>query len=144
MDLRRLRAGEWLALAGGVLLIVSLFMPWYDDVTGFEALSVIDILLVLVAAVPLALAILQATQTSPSLPVAFGVLSVTIGAIGVLLVLFRLIDSPGEVGGPAAGAWFGLVAVVAITVGGWRSLANEHVSHLPPGPEPEVRPAPTG
>ena len=142
MDLRRLRAGEWLAAAGGALLVASLFMPWYDDVSGFEALSVIDILLVLVAAVAFALAILQATQTTPALPVAFGVLTVTIGAIGVLLVLYRLIDAPGDVGGPGAGAWLGLVAAVALTVGGWRSLANEHVSHVPPGPEPELRPAP--
>ena len=142
MDLRRLRFGEWLALAGGVLLIVSLFLPWYGDVSGLEAMSVIDILLVLVAAVAIALPILQATQTAPTLPVAFGVLTVTVGAIGVLLVLFRLIDSPDEVGGVAAGAWLGLVAVVALTVGGWRSLANEHVPHLPPGPEPELRPAP--
>ena len=144
MDLRRLRFGEWTALVGGVLLIVSLFVPWYGDVSGFEALSIVDILLVLVAAVGIALAVLQATQTTPALPVAFGVLSVTIGAIGVLLVLFRLIDSPGDVGGPALGAWLGLVSAVAITVGGWRALANEHVPHLPPGPEPELRPAPHG
>ena len=142
MDLRRLRAGEWLAFTGGVLLIASLFMPWYDDVSGFEALTVIDILLVLVAAVGIALAVLQATQTSPALPVAFGVLSVTTGVIGVLLVLFRLIDAPGQLGGPGVGAWLGLAAAVGITVGGWRSIANEHVPHLPPGPEPELRPAP--
>jgi hypothetical protein len=137
-----------------VLLIVSLFLPWYDtaalgieddDVgSGFEAFAVIDILLVLVAGVGIALAVLQATQTTPALPVAFGVLTVVIGAIGVLLVIFRLIDSPGDVGGPAAGAWLGLVAAVAITVGGWRAIANEHVPHLPPGPEPELRPAPHG
>ena len=142
MDLRRLRFGEWLALAGGVLLIVSLFMPWYDDVTGFAAMSVIDVLLVLIAGVAIALAVLQATQTSPALPVGFGVLTVTTGAIGVLLVLFRLIDSPGDVGGPTTGAWLGLVAVVGLTTGGWRAIANEHVPHLPPGPEPELRPAP--
>jgi hypothetical protein len=154
VDLRRLRAGEWVALAGGVLLIVSLFMPWYDTVllgiesgegvgSGFEALTVIDVLLVLVAAVAIALAVLQATQTSPTLPVGFGVLTVVTGAIGTLLTLFRLIDSPGA-GEVSWGAWLGLVAVVALTVGGWRSIANEHVRHLPPGPEPELRPAPTG
>jgi hypothetical protein len=144
VDLRRLRFGEWLALAGGVLLIVSLFLPWYGDVSGFEAMTVIDILLVLIAAVGIALAVLQATQTTPALPVAFGVLTVVIGAIGVLLVLFRLIDAPGDVGGPATGAWLGLVAAAGMTVGGWRALANEHVPHLPPGPEPELRPAPPG
>lgn len=142
MDLRRLRAGEWLALAGAVLLVVSLFTTWYDDVSGFEALSVIDVLLVLVAAVAVALAILQATQTGPALAVAFGVLTVTTGVVGVLLVLFRLIDAPGELGGPATGAWLGLVGAVALTAGGWMSIANEHVGHLPPGPEPERRPAP--
>ena len=142
MDLRRLRAGEWLALAGGVLLIVSLFLPWYGDVSGLEAMSIIDILLVLIAAVAITLPILQATQTSPALPVAFGVLTATTGAIGVLLVVFRLIDSPGEVGGVASGAWLGLASALALTVGGWRAIANEHVPHLPPGPEPELRPAP--
>ena len=30
MDLRRLRAGEWLAAAAGVALVVSLFLPWYE------------------------------------------------------------------------------------------------------------------
>jgi hypothetical protein len=147
VNLRRLRAGEWLALVAGAALVVSLFLPWYEgedgDVSGFEAFSVIDVLLVLVAAVAVTLAAMQATQTSPALPVGFGVLTVTAGAIGTLLALFRLIDSPGA-GGVAAGAWLGLVAVVAVTVGGWLSLKNEHVRGLPPGPEPEVRPAPTG
>jgi hypothetical protein len=151
VDLRRLRAGEWLAAAAGVALIVSLTLPWYqpllpivpdDWLTGFQALTVIDVLLVLIALVGIALAILQATQTTPALPVAFGVLTVVTGVIGVLLVLFRLIDAPGELGGGGPGAWLGLAAAVALTAGGWMSLANEHVSHLPPGPEPELRPAP--
>jgi len=143
VSLIRLRAGEWLALAAAVGLIVSLFLPWYVGVSGFEALTVIDILLVLVAAVGIALAILQATKTSPTLPVGFGVLTVVAGAIGTLLVLFRLIDAPGpaEV---STGAWVGLVAVVAMTAGGWLSIKDEHVRGPPPGPEPEVRPSPTG
>jgi hypothetical protein len=148
VDLRRLRAGEWLALAGGVLLLVSLALPWYQadggDVSGYEAFSIVDILLVVVAAVAIALAVLQATQTTQALPVAFGVLTVTVGVIGTLLTLYRLIDDPGEVSSPRLGAWLALLSVVTLTVGGWRSLANEHVSHIPPGPEPELRPAPRG
>jgi hypothetical protein len=142
VNLRRLRAGEWLAAIAAVALVVSLLLPWYDDTSGFAALSVIDVLLVLIAAVAFTLAILQATQTTQALPVAFGVLTVVTGAIGVLLVLFRLIDMPGELSGVAAGAWLGLAATVALTAGGWMSIANEHVPHLPPGPEPELRPAP--
>jgi uncharacterized membrane protein len=152
VDLRRLRAGEWLALVGGVGLIVSLFLPWYDDAllgtesddgvgTGFEAFAVIDILLVLVAAVAITLAVLQATRTNQALPVAFGVLTVVVGALGTLLTVFRLIDQPGP-NGPSVGAWLGLAAVMALTAGGWLSIANEHVRGLPPDREPELRPAP--
>ena len=47
MDLRRLRVGEWLAAVSGLALLASLFLPWYGpgSVTGWEALSAIDVLL---------------------------------------------------------------------------------------------------
>jgi hypothetical protein len=147
MGLERLRTGEWLAAGGGVALVVSLFLPWYGlggaDVSGFEAFTVIDLLLVLLALLAIALAVLQVTQDGPALPVGAAVLTAALGKIGTLLVLFRLIDEPGssvlEVG---VGAWLGLVATLAIVAGGWLSLANEHVRGLPPGPEPELRPTP--
>lgn len=146
MDLRRLRAGEWIAAAGGVALIVSLALPWYDaptePLTGFEALTVIDVLLTLVALLAVALAVLQATQDSPAKPVAAAVLTVVFGALAVLLVAFRLIDAPADGLAVRAGAWLGLVAALAIAVGGWRSLAAEYVRGLPPDIEPELRPTP--
>jgi hypothetical protein len=40
------------------------------------------------------------------------------------------------------GAWLGLAATLAVTAGGWLSMAAEYVRGLPPGPEPELRPAP--
>ena len=149
MDLRRLRAGEWLAAAGGVLLLVSLALPWYEadggDVSGFEAFTVVDILLVLVAAVAIALAVLQATQTTQALPVAFGVLTVTVGVIGDAAHALSPDRRPGRgLRAPASARGSASLAVAALTAGGWRSLANEHVSHVPPGPEPELRPAPRG
>lgn len=146
MDLRRLRAGEWIAAAGGSALIVSLLLPWYEGptetLTGYQALSVIDILLTLIALLGIALAILQVTQDTPAKPVAAGILTVVFGALGVLLVLFRLIDSPSDGLDVRAGAWLGLVAAIALTAGGWRSLAAEYVRGLPPDPEPELRPTP--
>ena len=43
MDLRRLRAGEILLAVSGLVLLVSLFLPWYGtagdaELTGWEAL----------------------------------------------------------------------------------------------------------
>jgi hypothetical protein len=142
VGLRRLRAGEWLAAAGGAALIVSLLLPWYDGATGFQALTIIDVLLVPVALLGLALAVLQATQDSPARPVGAGVLTVPVGVLAALLVAFRLIDAPSAELEVREGAWLALAAAVAITVGGWLSIANEHVRGLPPGPEPELRPSP--
>jgi uncharacterized membrane protein HdeD (DUF308 family) len=123
VDLRRLRAGEWLAAAGGIAMIVSLLLEW-------DGSTVIAVLLAGLAALALALAVLQATRTSPAKPVAAGVLTVTFGAIGVVLALIVL---PGP-GAP--------LSALAIAVGGWLSIANERVRRLPPGPEPELRPSP--
>ena len=142
MDLRRLRAGEWLALAGGVALIVSLFLPWYEGATGYQALTVVDVLLTLLALLALSLPVLQATRDSPALPVGAAVLTASFGILGVLLVLFRLIDDPFAGAELRGGAWIGLAAAVAIEASGWMSLDNEHVRGLPPDIEPELRPAP--
>jgi hypothetical protein len=128
VDLRRLRAGEWLATAGGIALIVSLLLDW-DGGPG----AVVGVALAVPAVLALLLGVLQATHTSPARPVAAGVLTVTLGPIAVLLVLLNL-------GG--AGALVALAATVAITAGAWLSIGNEHVRGLPPGPEPELRPSP--
>jgi hypothetical protein len=157
MDLRRVRHGEWIAAAGGVTLLASLFMTWYmpfggvdplqdldRPLTGFESFDVLDIVLVVIAALAIALAVLQATRDSPAIPVGAGVLTVVFGALGVLLVAYRIVNQPGpnELIEVRAGAWVGLLATVAIAVGGWESIRDERVRGLPPGPEPELRPTP--
>jgi uncharacterized membrane protein len=146
MDLRRLRVGEWIAGAGGVLLIVALLLPWYErdtaPVSGYEALTVIDVLLTLLALLALAVPVLQTTQDAPNKPVGAAVLSVVFGALGVLLVLFRLIDAPADDLAVRPGAWVALIATATITVGAWRSLAAEYVRGLPPDLEPELRATP--
>jgi len=147
---RRLRVGEWLAALGGVGLIVTLTLDWYGarareaDVSGFAAFDVIDVLLVLVAGTGIALAVAQATRERPALPVAAAVLTITVGILGTLLVLYRIANEPGpdEFLDVRAGAYLGLLAVAAMTAGGWLALATERVPGLPPGPEPELRPAP--
>jgi hypothetical protein len=127
--LKRLRAGEWLAAAGGVVLIVAL-------VAGGTWSIVVDVLFAGLAVLALALAVLQATQTSPAKPVAAGVGTVVLGGIGILLALVAVVVES------ESSALLALAAIVAITAGGWLSIANEHVRGLPPGPEPELRPRP--
>ena len=148
--MRRLRAGEWLAALGGVSLIVTLTLDWYGargreaGVSGFAAFDVIDVLLVLAAGTGIALAVVQATRERPALPVAAAVLTATIGMLATLLVGYRIVNEPGpdEFLVVRAGAYLGLLAVAAMTAGGWLALGTERVPGLPPGPEPELRPAP--
>ena len=150
MKLVRLRAGEWLAAGAAIAIPITLALPWYGaraieaTASGFESFTVIDVLLLLAAAVGLTLALLQATQDSPALPVAFGVLTVAAGFLATLLTLYRLVNEPGpdEFLDVRLGAWLGLAAAAALTAGGWLSIANERVRGLPPGPEPELRPSP--
>jgi hypothetical protein len=142
LDLRRLRAGEWLAGAGGIALIVALMLPWFDEESGYEALTVIDVLLALLALLAIALPVLQATRDSPALPIAAGVVTAALGIPGVLLVLFRVIDDPFAGADRDVGIWVALAATVAIEAAGWMSIDNEYVKGLPPDPEPELRPAP--
>jgi hypothetical protein len=145
VDLRRLRFGEWLAGAAGAALIVALFLPWYEGAetaSGYQSLTVIDVLLTLLALLALALPVLQATQDSPSKPVSVGILVVVFGALGVLLVLFRLIDAPADEIAVRYGGWVALLATMAITTAGWRSIAAEYARGLPPDLEPELRATP--
>lgn len=148
--MRRLRLGEWIAALAGVGLLVSLGLDWYaargreTGISGFGAFDVIDLLLVFLAAAGIALAIIQATRDSPALPVAAAVLTIPAGILGTLLVLYRIVNEPGpdEFVEVRAGAYLGLLATAALTAGAWLSLADEHVRGVPPGPEPELRPAP--
>ncbi|MEA2281339.1 MAG: hypothetical protein QOK21_1946 [Solirubrobacteraceae bacterium] len=147
MSLRRVRAGEWLAGLAGAVLLVALFLDWYDarraPLTGWQAFAVTDVLLALLAlSGPLLLA-LQATRESPALPTAISIVCATCGALATAVVLVRLVVEPqaDRVTGIAGGAWLGLAAALALLAGGWWSLESERT----PGataPPVEVRPSP--
>lgn len=142
--MRRLRAGDWIAGAGGLALLAAMFLSWYSGASAWQAFSVLDVVLALIALVPLALVVLQATRTSPSLPVALSVLTTVAGALATLLILYRIVNQPGpnDAVEVEPGAWIGLAAAVATTAGGWRSMRDEAI----PGartPPIEDLPAPT-
>jgi hypothetical protein len=157
--MRRLRDGEWIAGAGGVALLASMFLHWYGaaleipdriigpdgfavelggaEATAWEAFGVLDVVLLLLALVPLALVVAQATRRSPAIPVALSVLTSLAGMLAALLILYRIVDQPGsnELVTVQAGAWAGLLAALVIAGGGWRSM---RVEPIPGAPVPPV------
>jgi hypothetical protein len=146
MDLRRLRAAEWIAAVSGAALLASLFLPWYEaggeDATAWQALSVTDVLLALVAAFGVALVPTTASQPTSALPIAVAGLVSLAGIIGVLLVLLRAANLPGDADGRQWALWLGLAAALGIAAGGWLAMRDERLSSAPPDIEPMPAPRP--
>jgi hypothetical protein len=150
MDLRRLRPAEWLLTVAAVALVVALFLPWYAvatgnghpvsggwtsyaptdpaslTFTGWQAFTVVDVILALCAGVALIAVVLQGTQRSPALPIVSSVAATWAGIIATVLVVVKLLDPPldGSVS-LRAGAWVGLGAAVALLLAGWWAMRDE-------------------
>jgi multisubunit Na+/H+ antiporter MnhB subunit len=134
MDLRRLRAGEWVAAASGVALLVSLFLPWYgpESRTAWESLAAIDVLRAFVAASGVLLAIATATHAVPAVPIALSALVTFAGIFGVLLVLFRVLDLPDGTTGREWALWLGLAGAVGIVAGAVIAMREERAIEAAP------------
>jgi asparagine N-glycosylation enzyme membrane subunit Stt3 len=141
--MRRLRAGERLAAAGAVVLVVTILLPWFGGRSGLEALGWPVVLLVL-ADVLLALWLVAATAAPHRLAqsvAAAVVLSAAGTVVALVLVLRVLAFAPS--GGLRVAAWLGLGGAVAVVAGAWRAIADERTD----APEsavvpPPARPAP--
>jgi hypothetical protein len=148
--MRRVRAGELVSGAAGVVLLVAMSLSWYEipstrRLTAWEAFSVVDILLALVALLGIALALSEVVGRGPALPVALGVITTTLGLAGTLLLLYRILNQPGpnDLIGVEAGAYLGLLASLGVFLGAWLSLSDERPRPVdPPPPEPQRRPTP--
>jgi len=170
MDLRRLRAGEWIVALSGMGLFVSLFLPWYGyeaarpglevvgaDATGWEAFAVTDVLLAVLASFGPALWIVTASQRTVPIPIALAGLTALAGSVALVLAALQVLVVV-EPGGPIdttrdAGAWLGLASAAGLAVGGWLAMRDERISKpgrptdatgrpAPPPPEIEAIPAP--
>jgi len=125
MDPRRLRAGEWVTVASGLALLVSLFLPWYGEASGFEALSVIDVVLAAIAISAVLLGVVTAQQRVPAVPLAVSALVELAGVLGLLLVLLRVVDLPGGADERAWGLWVALVAAAGVVGGAAIAMRDE-------------------
>ena len=158
MDLRRLRVGEWITAIAGLVLLASLFAPWYDpgvsgSASGFEALAVLDIVLALIAAAAVALLLVTAAYRLPAVPLTFNTFVTLAGLLAIVLVLIRVADLPDGAGAREWGLWLGLAGAVGIAGGSLIALRDERPSRpghhtdqsgrpAPPPPEIEAIPPP--
>ena len=157
MDLRRLRAGEWIAGVWGLVLLVALFLPWYSDDggsrTGWQSLGALDIVLAAVALAAIAIPVVTAFQRVPAVSLAHESLTTLVALLAVVLVLIRVLNMPDWATEREWGLWVALAATVGIVIGGLIAMRDERLSRggrqtdltgVPVSAQPEIErlPAP--
>ena len=150
MDLDRLGTGEKIAAVSGILLFIFMFFDWFSvSVSGggfssgslgggnaWDTLDWIPIFLVITIAVAIGHALIEASDTDLNAPLHGSTATTVLGAISVLLILYRIIDTPGGatfVGGsvdvsPTVGIFLSLFAAGGIAFGGYRGMQEADVS----------------
>lgn len=153
MDTARAGTGTLIAGASGVLLFIFMFLPWFgapgvsnevveqaqqaaealgvegpEDVdanfNAWESFEFIDLVLLLTVIVSVGVAAITLSGASVSLPVAGSAVTAGIGALAVVLVLYRIIDPPGDAD-REIGVFLGLLAAAGIAFGGYMGMQEE-------------------
>lgn len=130
MDVRRLRTGELLTALGAAGLAIDMFLSWFGGRSAWETLTVGRVLLVLTIALATTLVVLTLRKRAVSMATSAATVTVGIGVFVLLYLLYRVgIDEPGRNGEVSvdAGAYLGLVCMLAILGGAWRTLADERL-----------------
>jgi hypothetical protein len=147
MDMDRLSLGEKIAAASALLLFIFMFFDWFKvEVSGgelfsvseggsaWDALDVIPIILMLAIIAAIAVAVVRLTDAVFEPPVSMNAVVAILGAISVLLILYRIIDLPLDTDIPGVeisrsiGIYLSLLAAAGITYGGYRAMQEEGTS----------------
>ena len=126
----RLRSGEIVTALGAAGLFVVMFLDWFGGRSGWETMTVGRVLLVLTIALATTVVVLTLRRRAVSMATSAATLTVGVGAITLLLLLYRVgIDEPGRNAQTSvdAGAYLGLLALLALLGGAWRTLADERI-----------------
>jgi len=153
LDFTVLNRGEKIAGVAGVLLILIMFIfKWFGlgisgDVQGFAfggevthnawgSYGFTDIVLFVTALAAIGLALLAASDAEVGIPVALSAIVTALGILSLILVIISII-SPPDFGAPdiegldqsrKIGVWLGLIAVGAVTLGGFWAMQEEGTS----------------
>ena len=114
--------------AGGVLLLVALFLPWFDSQTGWESFTITDVIAALVAVGALTLLAVTARFSSASPAIAYEALLTLVAAVAFAVIAIRLLSPPGENVSLEAGAWLGLLASFGIVAASLVAMRDERLS----------------
>lgn len=143
MEPRRLSRGEWAAAIAGIVMIVALFLPWYETgdrtFSAWESMAVDDVILAVTAILAIVAALVVAFPRISSVSVAATSLAVLPATVGLVVTLYRLVSPapPFDVS-LGVGAWLGFAATLAIMIGGWAGASDEGPARRNPETERRI------
>jgi hypothetical protein len=143
---RRIDAGTGVAAAGALLLLISLFLDWYEP--GFSAWTVFEFVDLVLALLAIAGLTAVAASAGVDLPFTRAVFPV-VGALAFVIVVSQLLNHPPAVQGEDAdlelGAWLALAGAAALLVGSVLALTNVSLAlSVEPKEPPAGTPPPPG
>ena len=120
---RRIEAGPVLVGLGALLLLVSVFLDWYEpNVTAWQAFEVLDLLM---AALSLAALVAVVGTVRPDAALLERHHLPLIVAALLVIVASQILDPPpGISGDPQIGAWLALGAVLVMCIGALLTLGR--------------------
>jgi hypothetical protein len=137
MTSERSRYGLFVSALGAVVLVVSVFLPWYSasfssvgaiarhagQLTGQQALSELSVILLVLAGLALLDALFPIARAASVVPDGAGGAVVLLGMLAAACVLYRMVHPPAHVGAALAlslreGAWTSLLGSLMIVLGG--------------------------
>jgi hypothetical protein len=125
---RRLEAGPLLVTLGALLLLVSLFLPWFTgEITAWEAFEVWDLVLFVLALASIAAGLGLTTQDVDLVDRRF--LPAAVAAVATI-VASQIIDPPPTAPGqdPDTGAWLALGGALLMCLGAVLTFGRVHLA----------------
>jgi hypothetical protein len=145
----RLNRSEWIAVAGGLLLALSVFLPWYGtsdnpnaeidgrrgDLSAWQVHPILRWLMLAAALAPLILAWIVLREHELSWP--RGELTAVVAMAALGLVLYAgLVSRPGEPRSQISlqiGWFLAVIGIVLMMVGGAKRASEVERARKPPG-----------
>jgi predicted lysophospholipase L1 biosynthesis ABC-type transport system permease subunit len=144
-----LQRGEWIAIAGALLLALSVFLDWYHlsgnavlqghhapaSLSGWQAHPIMRFLLLAAAAAPLILAWIIVREHELSWPRGQVTMIVAIAAMGLVFYV-GVIERPGDPSGDIKlrlGWYLALLASILMLVGSVMRQSESGAARKPPG-----------
>jgi hypothetical protein len=134
MDLSKLKNGQKIVLAAGIVMIINLFLPWYRvSAFGFSAsINAFDSefwawfgsLCAIAAAVIIALKVFANMKINAG-PLKAEHLALILGGLGFLFILIRLLT---ETTSMFIGLWIGLIVSAVLAYGAFMAMKEEGLS----------------